>query len=85
MEYAYKYYLYSAWFLGSLQSLDWTGLDYWTPSKIECLALYQYSGTYLCKYINIFNGIMLWSVTNLFTLFSIHTECYVKTNDQLKQ
>ena len=32
---------------GCLQSLDWTGLDYWTPSEIEYLALYQYSGTYL--------------------------------------
>ena len=32
---------------GCLQSLDWTELDYWTPSEIECLALYQYPGTNL--------------------------------------
>ena len=32
--------------LFTITGLDWTGLDYWTPSKIECLALYQYPGTY---------------------------------------
>ena len=28
--------------LGCLQSLDWTGLDYWTLPKIESLSIYQH-------------------------------------------
>ena len=27
---------------GCLQSLDWTGLDYWTLPKIESLSIYQH-------------------------------------------
>ena len=34
---------------GCPQSLGWTGLDYWTPSKIKSLSLYLHSVIYVCN------------------------------------